>query len=74
METNVQETIQMNKEEYALYEKCILKHPGLTPKDFMELRGYALKTSSAGTKKFFGVNGVIIESKEDAYQIKHELN
>ncbi len=57
----------LNATEQALYEKFMQKeeNAGMLPEDFKELRDLALHGSrSSGMKKFFAVNGIIMEEKD----------
>ncbi|MEI6580937.1 MAG: hypothetical protein WCO07_02050 [bacterium] len=59
--------------EEKMYQKCIAMNPGITVEDWLELRGYAQKTTSQAVKKLYEVNGILMEEvpdKEDLEQLK----
>lgn len=62
---------KLNAVEKELYNKFAAKNPGWTEEDFLELREVALSKTSGKIQKFFEVNGVVMENKPDADDLRN---
>jgi len=57
--------IGLNPQEEGLYQKCLTKNPGLSIEAFKELREKALSIKNPEAKKFYEVNGILMQEMPD---------
>jgi len=58
------ESSKLTPTEIGLYKQFVVKNPGITEEDFLELRKFAVGASPA-VQEFYKVNNVLMQEKPD---------
>ena len=63
MNMEMRSSSKLNSQEQELYKKALSKNSNLSEDDFLEFRKMALGAQGTGVKKFFEVNGMLMQSE-----------